>query len=165
MKCRECENDRLHGALCEICYGSGEARYVPIPDDPWNEIAEGIFQGGSMQPCWQEFDAVFTCTGKQGTGPAPGVPHTRLLIPDGTLVPAQFEQVVVLATQVAEHARDGQTVLVRCRAGLNRSGLVTALALTRLGYGPNEAIRLIREKRSPWALCNEGFERYVRLFG
>jgi protein-tyrosine phosphatase len=55
----------------------------------------------------------------------------------------------------------GRSTLVRCHAGLNRSGLVVAQALVELGLGVPEAIALIRQRRSPWALNNELFVRYL----
>lgn len=53
--------------------------------------------------------------------------------------------------------------LVHCQAGLNRSGLVAALALIR---GPEQmtgaqAIHWLRAKRSPAVLCNPAFEEFV----
>jgi protein-tyrosine phosphatase len=48
-------------------------------------------------------------------------------------------------------------VLVRGQAGINRSGLVTALVLMLDGYGARDALGLIRERRSPFALCNDAF--------
>jgi protein-tyrosine phosphatase len=53
-------------------------------------------------------------------------------------------------------------VLVHCQAGLNRSSLVTARALMMEGMTADAAIMLIREKRSPAALCNQAFEDYLR---
>jgi protein-tyrosine phosphatase len=55
----------------------------------------------------------------------------------------------------------GKRVLIRCQAGWNRSGLITALVLIREGMGAREAIDLIREKRSEWALCNKSFEKFL----
>lgn len=52
-------------------------------------------------------------------------------------------------------------VLVHCQAGLNRSSLVTARALMLDGMTAEAAIRLIREKRSPAALCNTAFEAHL----
>jgi len=57
--------------------------------------------------------------------------------------------------------KSGKRVLIRCQAGLNRSGLVMALVLIRDGYEPADAIKLMREKRSSWVLCNKNFERYL----
>ena len=68
-----------------------------------------------------------------------------------------------LALWVHEHRARGQTVLVHCEAGHNRSGLVTALYLIRYrGWAPHAAIDLIREKRGPNALWNGSFVRYLQ---
>lgn len=56
-------------------------------------------------------------------------------------------------------------VLAHCQAGLNRSSLVVASALMLDGMAPGEAIRLIREKRSPACLCNPVFETWLRRQG
>jgi hypothetical protein len=63
----------------------------------------------------------------------------------------------------ATHAdwKRGKRVLVRCQAGWNRSGLVTALVLMRDGMGAQEAIDLIRDRRSDQALCNREFVRFL----
>lgn len=54
------------------------------------------------------------------------------------------------------------SALVTCAMGLNRSGLVAALALRELGYSADEAIQFVREARGPLALTNEEFVRLVR---
>ena len=51
--------------------------------------------------------------------------------------------------------------LVHCQAGLNRSGLITALALTQTGHTPAEAVGLLRQQRSPLVLCNHAFEAWL----
>jgi protein-tyrosine phosphatase len=53
-------------------------------------------------------------------------------------------------------------VLIHCQAGLNRSSLVTARVLMISGATADEAIRLIREKRSQACLCNPAFEEWLR---
>lgn len=75
-------------------------------------------------------------------------------MPDLTLL-HQTAEAVVLA--VAE----GKT-LVHCQAGLNRSGLVAALALVKMGRTPDEAIDLLRAKRGPVVLCNRTFVTWLR---
>lgn len=55
----------------------------------------------------------------------------------------------------------GRRVLVRCQAGWNRSGLVTALILMRHGHTPPSAIDLIRSQRSGYALGNSAFEQWL----
>jgi len=55
---------------------------------------------------------------------------------------------------------EGKT-LVHCQAGLNRSGLVSALALIRMGHSPQEAVDLLRTRRGNVVLCNPVFENLV----
>ena len=72
-----------------------------------------------------------------------------------------FEQVDAIAAWVNVCAADGPT-LVHCQAGLNRSSLVAARALMLRGATADEAIRTLRENRSPACLCNPAFEEYLR---
>lgn len=68
-----------------------------------------------------------------------------------------------LASLVNDARDDGHTVLVHCQAGLNRSGLVSALSLMRRhGISADEVITRLRETRSPAVLCNAHFERWLR---
>lgn len=66
-----------------------------------------------------------------------------------------------IARWVNSCRRDGIT-LVHCQAGLNRSGLVAARALMLEGSSADDAIALLREKRSPAVLCNTAFEQWLR---
>lgn len=65
-----------------------------------------------------------------------------------------------IADDVNRYLEEGKT-LVHCQAGLNRSNLVTALALIRGGMFAAEAIDLLRSKRSPVVLCNQTFESWL----
>jgi protein-tyrosine phosphatase len=71
-------------------------------------------------------------------------------------------KVTALVPRVVDALKENKKVLVRCQAGYNRSGLVVALVLLRLGYTADDAIALIREKRSEHALCNELFVEYIQ---
>jgi protein-tyrosine phosphatase len=67
-----------------------------------------------------------------------------------------------LARWVNEKRENGR-VLVKCAAGLNRSGVVVARALM---LGPEQltgqqAVDLIHEKRDPLALCNLVFKEWI----
>jgi protein-tyrosine phosphatase len=66
-----------------------------------------------------------------------------------------------LADYVNAVSKIGKT-LVHCQAGLNRSALVAGLALIRGGFHPDDAIKLLRDKRCDAVLCNEHFERFLR---
>lgn len=72
-----------------------------------------------------------------------------------------FDQVHGIAAWV-NIARDQGPTLVHCQAGLNRSSLVAATALVQGGLTGDEAVKLIREARSPACLCNPAFEQWVR---
>lgn len=109
-----------------------------------------------------EFDLVQTLLRLPGHGPDPGVEHHVWPIPDGPLDGTQLAGVIRLAQAAAEALDDGRRVLVRCHHGYNRSGLVVGHALIRRGRSAEQAIRLIRSRRSPWALHNELFVDYLR---
>lgn len=78
---------------------------------------------------------------------------------DDAGVPAR--KIEELAAWVNEKRALGPT-LVHCQLGLNRSGLVNALALMQAGRTADEAIALLREQRSPAVLFNPTFEHWLR---
>ncbi|WP_327697662.1 protein-tyrosine phosphatase family protein [Streptomyces sp. NBC_00459] len=145
---------------------------VPAPGEPWSEIVPGLWMGGhefTRRPgeiefavVHDEFDLVMTLLRLPGYGPDPGVEHLVWSIPDGPLDGTQLAGVIRLAEAVCAALEDGRKVLVRCYSGYNRSGLVVAHALVLDGHDTEEAIRLIRSRRSPWALHNERFVEYLR---
>jgi protein-tyrosine phosphatase len=109
-----------------------------------------------------EFDLVLTLLRLPDHGPDDGVEHHVWPIPDGRLDGTQLTGVMRLARTASEAVAAGRRVLVRCFHGYNRSGLVVAQALIAAGRSPDEAIRLIRTRRSQWALHNELFVEYLR---
>ncbi|MBQ0995862.1 dual specificity protein phosphatase family protein [Streptomyces sp. RK62] len=145
---------------------------VPAPDSPWSEIVPGLWMGGhqfrgrtgqlEFAVVRDEFDLVQSLLRLPGHGPDPGVEHHVWPIPDGPLDGTQLTGVIRLADAVSEALDAGRRVLVRCYHGYNRSGLVVAHALIRRSHSPDQAIRLIRSRRSPWALHNELFVDYLR---
>jgi len=72
-----------------------------------------------------------------------------------------FDQVDAIAAWVKSCVADGPT-LVHCQAGLNRSSLIAGRVLTLGGMEGWQAVKLLREKRSPACLCNPSFERWLR---
>jgi protein-tyrosine phosphatase len=71
----------------------------------------------------------------------------------------------VVVGLVVRSVRAGRPTLVTCMGGLNRSGLVAALALTELGRTPDDALALVRAARGSYALGNELFEERLRRRG
>ncbi len=63
--------------------------------------------------------------------------------------------------QVAEHVKNGRMVLVTCMAGLNRSGIVTSIALRELTGWKGEKIVSHVQSCRPNALCNATFAQYI----
>ncbi|WP_320777055.1 protein phosphatase [Streptomyces sp. CRN 30] len=145
---------------------------VPAPDSPWNEIVPGLWMGGhefagragerERVVVHAEFDLVLTLLRLPEHGPDEGVEHHVWPIPDGPLDGTQLAGVMRLAQTACEGLEGRRRVLVRCFHGYNRSGLVVAHSLVRRGRSPDEAIRLIRSRRSPWALHNQLFVDYLR---
>lgn len=89
----------------------------------------------------------------------PGTVRHEYKLEDQAFMP-DIHVLHTIARDVNEMAADGKT-LVHCQAGLNRSGLVTALSLMMAGLPATEAIALLREKRSPMVLCNATFEEWL----
>ena len=78
---------------------------------------------------------------------------------DGDWLP-DLEKLHELADTVNRFVDKGPT-LVHCSAGLNRSGLVTALALIKRGMQPVDAIALLRAKRGSDVLYNKTFSDWL----
>ena len=140
-------------------------------DSPWDEIVPSLWMGGheyvDREGLWTpavvglEFDVVYSLYQREGYGPAFGVEDHFLDIPDELLTAEQILGVFRLAAAVTFHWNAGRTVLVRCRSGLNRSGLVIAQALINNGRTAEAAVELIRARRSPRALNNQLFVDYL----
>lgn len=170
MLCHVCYAEPRALPDCPACRGSGRASSIPLCVDPWNEVVPGLFQGGhdvrsqSRTACVvaDEFDLVVSMTTREGYGPAEGVEHHVARMADAGVDGAVAARVDELASVVAEALAGGRRVLVRCSGGLNRSGLVVASTLVRLGHAPDDAIALVRRARGPWALTNPAFVSHLR---
>ena len=173
MLCHACYAEPDAVADCAACHGTGRATRMPLCDDPWTEVVPGLWQGGhdvrsqDRTACvvGDQFDLVVSLATREGYGPADGVEHVVVRMADAGVDGELARRLDGLAAQVADAVRDGRRVLVRCSGGLNRSGLLVASALTRLGHEPAEAIALVREARGPWALTNPGFVAHLRGSG
>lgn len=72
------------------------------------------------------------------------------------------QRILEAAKVVAAFDFAGKAVIVSCHMGLNRSGVVAALALVLEGATPDEAVESVRAARGPLALCNRSFVELVR---
>ena len=153
-------------ALARPDYGDFDEK-APL----WSKVLPGLYQGGTalgdelvqkrqamITP--KEFDTVITLYA--WANPVGwGVKELRYGFFDAgenAFDTGELFEVVEFA-----HAewKAGKRVLIRCQAGWNRSGLVMALVLMREGYSAEEAIALIRERRSPNALKNGAFVDFL----
>ncbi len=144
---------------------------VPSPRNRWDEIVPGLSmgghemrgRGGPAEPVVvrAEFEVVCSLHTSPGHGPSPGVEHHVLEIPDAPLSEEQLAEVRRMVWLAHTSLAVGRSVLVRCHSGYNRSGLVVAGVLMLGGYGAEEAVALIREQRSPYALHNSTFVKYL----
>lgn len=91
-----------------------------------------------------------------------GIPVLRFPIPDGG-VPGSRAELSQLVERIVGIARGGKTVVIHCRGGLGRSGLVAASCLVSLGVAPDDAIAAVRRVR-PGAVENQRQERFVQTF-
>mgnify|MGYP000156096849 CR=1 FL=1 len=89
------------------------------------------------------------------------VHENRYGFADGPLNPETFAKAQEMASWLHSDWKAGRKCLSRCQAGLNRSGLVTALTLMISGMSADEAIDTLREKRSTYALCNGEYEHWL----
>lgn len=108
-------------------------------------------------------DLPFGCRGQ-------GVVRVPLDDIDAPMEPQDIALAIKAAETVNAARRRGIRVLVSCNMGVNRSGLVTAMALVLEGMSPDSAIALVRTKRRPRTtdlepLCNDEFVRVVRALG
>lgn len=166
--CHLCYADPGRMPDCAACRGTGRATRIPLCEDPWNEVAPGLFQGGhdvrsQARSCVveDEFDLVVSMVTRSGYGPADGIEHHVLRMADAAVDHGIARRVEELAGLAADAVRDGRRVLVRCSGGLNRSGLVVASTLVELGHDVPTAIELVRRARGPWALTNPMFVRHL----
>ena len=140
----------------------------------WSEILPGLWQGGTddhdvigapghspNRVTSTHFDSVYTLYARANAA-SWNVKEIRFGFADGDMSDFDAERDLYFAVREA-HAdwKAGKRVLVRCQAGLNRSGLLMALVLIRDGHTPEQAVELIRQNRGEIALCNDIFVRWL----
>ena len=76
-------------------------------------------------------------------------------------VPSSVVWTATLVQMLLARVRSGDTVVVHCRGGLGRAGLVAACCLTAVGYDAERAIATVREVRSPSAIETLGQEDFI----
>jgi ADP-ribosyl-[dinitrogen reductase] hydrolase len=91
-----------------------------------------------------------------------GIRYYRLPIEDGGIPDATFEKMWKTAgAQLRAEARRGGKILIHCKGGLGRSGMIAARLIVELGATtPEVAIRLVRASR-PGAIETYAQEKHV----
>ena len=139
----------------------------------YSEVAPNLFMGGTDDLATidhpqklnhfevnNEFDCVVTLYA--WAAPANwGVEERRFGFPDSNLIKEYIPTIIELAQWAHSKWAAGKKVNIRCQAGLNRSGLVTALTLMISGMSADEAVATLREKRSRYAHCNGEYEHWL----
>ena len=153
--------------------------YFIIPPKSWSEIMPGLYQGGThdediiskggVKPEVTSYDFQFVVTAYPNAMPigchvggADMFLELRVPFGDTHVSNAPMPSIVQAAKSAYSAWNNGLKTLIRCQAGMNRSGLITALVLVRHGIEVDDAISLIREKRHPMALYNESYTRWLR---
>ena len=143
------------------------------PRTLYSEIAPNLFMGGTSDddviqvpaPRFQRrddlpFDAIVTMYA--WARPADWkVQEFRYGVPDAAIADIDLSRLREAVRFGYKRWQAGDRVLVRCQAGLNRSGLVTALILMRSGLDAESAFRLIRKNRADIALFNEDYVEWL----
>lgn len=136
----------------------------------FNWIVPGLAQGAYPDPAegFKQFDVIVYCAEEKqprAKGAPPGKALYKLPLDDDPYqqVPPDVGMILHrVGRGTAAHLVAGQRVLSTCAMGLNRSGLISSLTLMyALNMPARDAIRLIRQKRSPDALCNPMFEQFL----
>lgn len=143
-------------------------------DPLWSEVLPGLWQGGTddedligkrdefapAEITAADFDTVVTMY--RFANPVDWqVREFRFGIYDCPIENMPQAELFDLVRLAHSDWKRGKRVLVRCQAGLNRSGLVSALILIREGYTAVEAIELLRAARSNWVLFNLSFVDFL----
>ena len=142
------------------------------PNALFNEIATNLFMGGTDDmdvihfPAKNKtrndlpFDAIVTMYAY--AQPADWkVQEFRYGVPDASITDIDLDRLRQAVDFGYDRWKQGDRVLVRCQAGLNRSGLILALILIKDGLEPAEAINRIRDNRGPDALFNDNFHAWL----
>ena len=93
------------------------------------------------------------------------VQEFRYGVPDASITDIDLDRLRQAVEFGYDRWKQGDRVLVRCQAGLNRSGLVLALILIKDGLKPAEAIARIRDNRGEDALFNRDFYNWLMVEG
>ena len=143
------------------------------PTSLYSEIAPNLFMGGTddadviqnpiarnIRRTDMPFDSIVTMYA--WAQPADwNIQEFRYGVPDASIAQIDLARLKQAVEFGYNRWLSGDRVLVRCQAGLNRSGLVTALILMSAGLDAGTAIEEIRKKRAEVALFNNEYVTWL----
>ena len=147
------------------------------PTSLYSEIAPNLFMGGTADEdvihqavAYNKartdlpFDAIITMYA--WANPADWrVQEFRYGIYDSAIADIDLDRLKQVVEFGYNRWLSGDRVLVRCQAGLNRSGLVTALIMMSTGLDAETAIEQIRKNRADIALFNNNYVEWLMSEG
>jgi len=135
-----------------------------------SEVVPNLFVGSKPSPGRHEGIDTIILTAMEYQPPANLFPGAEVIhvplddAPDRTMREDEIVGATKASLRVARRLRAGRRVLVTCAMGLNRSGLVAALAIHEVyGMSADEIISRLRRARGVWALSNPNFEKLLRV--
>jgi len=148
---------------------------IEEPLSLWSEIIENLWVGGT-----DDFDVVNVAKKLPNFGEAKmfdvvislyaysqpvgwNCKEIRYGFGDGPLSPDDDKELDKIADWAYQEFRSGKKLGLRCQLGINRSCFLAGKVLLRLGLQPQEAIDLIRDKRSRFALNNKSFVSHLMV--
>ena len=147
------------------------------PTSLYSEILERLYMGGTddndvihltANPYARRDDLPFDSIVTMYAWARPAdwkVQEYRYGVPDARISDMDLSRLRQAVNWGYKQWKKGDRVLIRCQAGLNRSGLVTALILIKDGMSPEDAIRTIRKNRAAIALFNNHYVNWLMTSG
>ena len=122
-----------------------------------------VQRGKSLQQLAEpsQFDSI-VCLYSHANSAGYYVREQRYGIADAELDEESIPEILQLADWLHGEWKKNKRVAAKCQAGLNRSSLICCLVLLKEGYSAEDAIKLIREKRSSNALFNPFFVEFIK---
>jgi protein-tyrosine phosphatase len=146
-------------------------RKITLPYTDCHMITDRLWMGGmptGIPKLFEKWDVIVFCAGEYQ--PHVELPENRnksiMRVPFDDSANAINNSVAAelhkRAKQLAQMHAEGKNILITCFAGVNRSGLLTALTLRyAFGCDGDEAIYTIQAIRT-FALSNKAFCHYIR---
>ncbi len=130
----------------------------PVATQPFNHVLGNLYIGGMINNT-DEFKYIFCCTpDKTYRGSMSSIIHLNVFH-DANVLPSEW-LINDVVDRVIDCCAKGATY-VHCTAGLNRSALIVALVLVKIGWKPKSAIDHLKAIRGKNVLSNHTFLKRI----